>query len=67
VVDRISALGDFLDGKDRKLIDLVVVAGVITERPFRRRLAGVKKSLQNNFCARRNLEIGEQAIGDLRL
>ncbi len=57
VVDRLIAVGDTVDGEHREAFLLVVVTGVITERPFQRFLARVDMPLQYELGTGRYLEV----------
>ncbi len=57
MVDRLLALSDAFDGKYREAINLVVVAGVVAERPFRGHLAGVDYAFEHDLGAGRHLQV----------
>ena len=62
MINRLLAVGDALDGEYRKAIHLVVVAGMVAERPFQRGFVGGDVSLQHQFGAGRDLQFAAQTL-----
>ncbi len=57
VVNRVFAVGNALDGKYRELIDLVVIAGVVTEWPLWCHLARMNHSFEYDFSRGRYQQV----------
>ncbi len=60
------AHGDWLRCEHRKIILLVVIAGVVTMRAFQRGFIGVDRAFEHNFCSRRHLQIIADTFHQLR-
>jgi hypothetical protein len=58
---------DALDREHREMLLLVVVAGVIAERSFERRLAGRDVAFEHDLGGCRHLEIAAQAFHEFGL
>ena len=61
VIDRIAAHGDALDGQDRITLDLVVVAGMVAKRAFKRIVARMDHTLEHDFGARWHAQVRSDA------
>ena len=57
-------MGDAFDSKDRKLIDLIVIAGVITKRTFVCHFIRVNHALEDKFCRSGYLQIITNTFND---
>ena len=57
VIDRITAVGDALHGKDREALHLVVIAGVVAERPFLGHLVRIDMAFQDELGAGGDLQV----------
>ncbi len=67
VIDRIAAHGDTIDRQHRKRFLLVVIAGVIAERAFGRRVSWMDASFQDDLRRSGYLQIGTDALGKFGL
>ena len=66
VVNRMFTHGDAFHCEHRKIILLVVIAGVVAIRAFQRRFIGVDYAFEHNFCPRRHLQIIADTFHQLR-
>ena len=66
VVNRVFAVRNALDGKHRKAINFIVIAGMVAVRPFGREIIGVNMPLQHKFRRRRHLQIHPYRLHQLR-
>src|SRR6185295_11391382 len=65
VIDRLLTMRNALDREHGKLLDLVVVAGVIAKRALGRVLARTDEPFEHDFGVRRNLQVVAQALHEL--